>query len=196
MTQTLKKNRKLQQDAGREYHQATFDALGLTDVFFDIKAVSHFKGNKVINCFDSQLSKGVDIYCELTDYSNEFIDPKRTLYKIRANQYYDAEYPINLTNAGEQRAVPFEELEIVSVVHQRQQGRMVDNKFQYKPNAELDQKLEEAKLQAEISDSDVPYSQMTIRDRFCMDYLLPKTKYPWLNALIMEAKDEQRFNKN
>lgn len=84
-------------------HMDTFRKLGLTDPFFIIKTAFFQKGKygRQVQLFESEISKGEDIYMEfydnVTDDKGNIIDivpfsEDRQLFKYKANPFYAEEY--------------------------------------------------------------------------------------------------------
>ena len=84
-------------------HMDTFKKLGLTDPFFIIKTAFFQKGKfgRQVQLFESEISKGEDIYIEfydnVTDDKNNVTDiipfnEDRQLFKYKANPFYAEEY--------------------------------------------------------------------------------------------------------
>ncbi len=84
-------------------HMDTFKKLGLTDPFFIIKTAFFQKGKygRQVQLFESEISKGEDIYMEfydnVTDDKGNIIDivpfsEDRQLFKYKANPFYAEEY--------------------------------------------------------------------------------------------------------
>lgn len=84
-------------------HMDTFKKLGLADPFFIIKTAFFQKGKygRQVQLFESEISKGEDIYMEfydnVTDDKGNVIDvvpfsEDRQLFKYKANPFYAEEY--------------------------------------------------------------------------------------------------------
>jgi len=84
-------------------HMNTFTKLGLSDPFFIIKTAFFQKGKygRQVQLFESEISKGEDIYMEfydnVTDGSGTIINivpfiEDRQLFKYKANPFYAEEY--------------------------------------------------------------------------------------------------------
>jgi hypothetical protein len=84
-------------------HMDTFKKLGLADPFFIIKTAFFQKGKygRQVQLFESEISKGEDIYMEfydnVTDDKGNIIDivpfsEDRQLFKYKANPFYAEEY--------------------------------------------------------------------------------------------------------
>ena len=87
-------------------HMETFKKLGLTDPFFIIKTAFFQKGKfgRHIQLFESEISKGEDIYIEFYDNVNDAngnlvnvtpFNEDRQLFKYKANPFYAEEYDTN-----------------------------------------------------------------------------------------------------
>jgi hypothetical protein len=86
-------------------HMDTFKKLGLADPFFIIKTAFFQKGKygRQVQLFESEISKGEDIYMEFYDNINDdkgnLVDvvpfsEDRQLFKYKANPFYAEEYDI------------------------------------------------------------------------------------------------------
>jgi hypothetical protein len=84
-------------------HMETFKKLGLSDPFFIIKTAFFQKGKfgRHIQLFESEISKGEDIYIEFYDNVNDAngnlvdvtpFNEDRQLFKYKANPFYAEEY--------------------------------------------------------------------------------------------------------
>lgn len=84
-------------------HMETFKKLGLSDPFFVIKTAFFQKGKfgRHIQLFESEISKGEDIYIEFYDNVNDAngnlvdvtpFNEDRQLFKYKANPFYAEEY--------------------------------------------------------------------------------------------------------
>jgi hypothetical protein len=71
----------------REFHAHVFAHLGVPDaVFFPKLAYRPSSGEEIhISFFESEISKGCDVFVEFTSKELEPEDPERTLYKWRDN---------------------------------------------------------------------------------------------------------------
>jgi len=158
----------------REHHQHLLDKLGVPDAVFIPKMAYRPYGKSEIHIsfFLSEINKGEDIYTEFTSKELVSEDPTRTLYKWKFNPHFEEEYDKTdphpssghiryLIPVGE--LVPIKEDKIESVKEEKQ-----------------------AELKFDIPDpeSDLPVSQMTIRDLAAILLKKPVSNKKWLNKLI------------
>jgi hypothetical protein len=97
---------KIRKEKEKEFfvqHMETFKKLGLSDPFFIIKTAFFQKGKfgRHIQLFESEISKGEDIYIEFYDNVNDAngnlvdvtpFNADRQLFKYKANPFYAEEY--------------------------------------------------------------------------------------------------------
>lgn len=159
----------------REYHQVTLNNLRVPDAIF-IPKMAYRPYGKVelhIGFFESEVSKGEDIYVEFT--SKELVpeDPERKLYKWRFNPHYSDEYEKtepSPQNGHFRYLVPVEELVVVSTSKEVPLGEQAKLDFSDIPDPE----------------DDLPMDQMTIRDYAAIHMRKPVSKKEWLNKLVTQ----------
>lgn len=95
----------------RKYHEATFNALGIPGAYFVCKHPHRPEGmdDKHIGFYESELSKGDNIYLEMVNMNYTPADASRQLYKFEHNPNYAADYKVK----KEQFLVPVLELKVV-----------------------------------------------------------------------------------
>lgn len=159
----------------REFHQPVLDAAGVPDAVFIPKMAyrPYGKTELHIGFFESEVSKGEDIYVEFT--SKELVpeDPERKLYKWRFNPHFDTEYEKtepSPQNGHFRYLVPVEELSEVKGA----------TKQKTKPAVQC--KLDLSAIPD--PDDDLPMDQMTIRDYAAIHMRRPVSKKEWLNKII------------
>lgn len=163
----------------REYHQSTLNSLGVPDAVFIPKMAyrPYGKTELHIGFFESEVSKGEDIYVEFTSKDLTPEDPERKLYKWRFNPHYSDEYEKtepSPQNGHFRYLVPVEELSMIA------SSKLIAG--------ESTKNLgEQAKLDfSDIPDpeDDLPMDQMTIRDYAAIHMRRPVSKKEWLNKII------------
>lgn len=165
----IKMSRQSKVDQLREYHQDTFNALGVPDAYFDSKAARMMVGENRIGFFESQLKKGVDIYFEINDFSQNIIDPERPLYKLKYDPHYTSnskyEY-VHDTPVGPQYYVMVKDLEVVEVDYENMSIEVIES----------------------IGDNeDSHMNELTARDHACILLKVPESTKVWLNDLINKS---------
>lgn len=158
----------------REFHQPMLDKIGVPDAVFIPKMayIPYGKTEKHIAFFQSEISKGVDVYVEFCSKDNDPEYDDRGLYKWKFNPHYEEEYEKTEPNpqTGHRRyLVPIAELQKVKDYSQSE--------------SQEDVKVE---IPFEIidPDADCPMDQMTLRDYACIHLQKPMSTKKWLNDII------------
>lgn len=154
----------------REYHQPTFEKMGVPDALY-IPKLAYKPPGKIemhIGFFPSEVSKGEDIYTEFAERDYSLQETERKLYKWRYNAHFDEEYsksdPAGTT--GHVRyLVPVGELVVVS-------------------EKEVIQKTD---LKIPDPETDLPMDQMTMRDYAAIHLKKAVSRKEWLNEIIKSA---------
>jgi hypothetical protein len=150
----------------KAFHQETLDAAGVPNAYLTGKMCFKPMGRQelCVSLFFSEVSKGDDVYVELTDRELNPEDPKRCLYKFMYNFNFDEEY----VKVGETDTVryliPFKELILVR---------------DYSANP---------KIANFVSLEDLPMSDMTMLDYAAIHKWIPVSKKDWLNKVITNNK--------
>jgi hypothetical protein len=180
-----KKQTKMEWSAARtllfERNKETFKKLGIIEPYFTIKMAyfnkrtQKFRGQQVINMFESEVSKGDDIYVEITDGNNIPVNETPTVYRLPFTADYQTEYEVDIDPIKGPKSlkylVPLSKLELVDVWTPAVKG----------DDFEVPQKEEEGDYK------DCHYSELTARDRACIDLRVPESNKEWLNDLIRKA---------
>ena len=98
----------------RKYHEGTLNSLGKPAGYFCCKH-GHIPENMDIKCiglFDSEVSKGDDVFIEFTSMDYKPSDAARRLYKWEHNPHYKDAY--NRNEKTSQWLIPTSELHVVS----------------------------------------------------------------------------------
>ncbi len=164
----------------REYHQPTFDKLGLTNPTYIPKLFYRPFGKTelFIAFFPSEISKGEDIYTEAADKDFVSMDPERKLFKWRFNPHFEEEYEKTEPSPGTghiRYMVPVEELVLIKP----------------EPEAPVETKTGQTALDLDTipdPNSDLPMDQMTIRDYAAIHLKKPCSNKKWLNEIITSKK--------
>jgi len=146
----------------REHHQPTLDKLGLSDATLLGKLDYQPTGSTEIcvALFQSEISKGEDVFIEFAHKDNTPRYEERTLYKWKFNPHFDEEYDHDTTRYF----IPVAELVKVET-------------------PSLDTKTEIA-FELTDPDQDLPMNQMTMRDYAAIHMRKPVSRKSWLNELI------------
>lgn len=179
-----KMDRQLSITLLHERNKETFKALGLISPYFTIKFAytardksTRFRGQQIINMFHSEISKGDDVYLEIVDGNNAPISDVATLYRLPYTADFEQEYekyfdPTKPTSPP-LYFVPLSMLELVDVYT----SAVKSDEF------ELPQRPQE-----KIGDLiDCHMSELTARDRACIDLRVPESNKEWLNDLIRKS---------
>lgn len=156
----------------REFHEPTFQALGLPNAFFLGKLAYKEKGElapdeKIIALFSSEMTKG-DVYIEFADSENIPQDPDRRLYKWRHNPNYQNEYVSMKSGDTVRYLIPVSELILV------QNNPPEAEKAQDNVSSSLDDAI------------DLPIKEASIRDLAAILWRRPVSNKQWINDLIKE----------
>lgn len=203
-------------------HLETFRIHKLADPTFLIKTAYFQKGKaeRQFQLFESEISKGTDIYLEFYDNVKndlgEIVDivpftPDRQLFKYKANPFYSEEYDVKegLNYKGEpfkMYTIPVTELLAVlkdgtqipyNVYLKRKDAgeTIVDDIKLPRLQQSLfpDFEAEELTPKVELENveiADAPLSEITIRDLAAIMLMKPVSTRPWLNDLIKQTKSE------
>lgn len=158
----------------REFHQKTFDELGVPDAIFIPKMAyrPYGKTELHIGFFASEMGKGDDIFVEFCSKDNDPEYEDRGLYRWRYNPHFEEEYEKTepLSTTGSVRyLVPIAEL--VKVKSYKQNDGEVESKLEEMPNLDID----------------LPLNQITLRDLAAILLKKPVSKKDWLNQIISKA---------
>lgn len=172
----------------KEYHQPTFDRLGIKLPKFIPKwaYVPNGKEELHVAFFENELNHGADTYTEFADRDYMLQNPdKRELYKLRYNPHYATEYerlPAATEGNNDRFLVPISELILI-----KSSSQQAEITFE-------EPELDDSALKTEQDfglpnpSTDSPFSQMTIRDVAAILWKRPVSQKDWLNKLIKETK--------
>lgn len=158
-----------------EYHQKTFEALGIDDPLFvpTMAYKPYTKTELHVSLFPSQLKKGQDIYTEFVNKEFEPETEERTLYKWKYNKYWEEEYDsVELDNSSDRRyLIPVSELE--AVVATVKTGTAESEVIMFDSFDEIMD-----------PDEDCPLERITLRDLAAIMLNKPVSRKKWLNQII------------
>ena len=167
-----------------ERNKDTFKSLGLINPYFTVKfsytardKSTKFKGQQIINMFHSEISKGDDVYMELVDGNNTPLNDMATLYRLPYIANFETEYEKYIDPAKPTSSplyfVPLSKLELVDV---------------YTDAVKSDEfELPQRPQQKSGDYIDCHMSELTARDRACIDLRVPESNKEWLNDLIRKS---------
>lgn len=157
-----------------DYHQKTFEALGVDDPFFvaTMAYKPYTKTELHVSLFPSQLKKGQDIYTEFVNKEFEPETEERTLYKWKYNKYWEEEYDsVELENSSDRRyLVPVSELIAVVVPTNTPDGSTIISFDTF------DEIMD--------PDEDCSLDRITLRDLAAIMLNKPVSRKKWLNQII------------
>lgn len=158
----------------REYHQETFNALGIPDAYFYPKIAYRPKGKEElhISLFPSELRKGTDVYTEFVAGDTEPQDPNRTLWRLYFNPHWEEEYDTTTPSDDPKMRYLIPVSELVKVT--------APSKF----NASANLKVTEFDDFSNLLQDDAPMSEMTIKDLAAILLKKPISNKKWLNDLV------------
>lgn len=147
-----------------DYHKPLLSKLGVSNPNYCPKMAYFDQGERVVSFFPSEIERGEDIYTEFVsrDYDSE--DETRTLYKWKYNPHYKSEYRVTEPHSANHTIryiIPVEELIVVENT-----GDSFDEFDMPDP------------------DTDLPISQLTIRDLAAIMTGKPVSMKPWLNEIV------------
>jgi hypothetical protein len=173
--------RKANREKLREYHKDTLEKIGASTAYL-VGKLFYTPGHKksegahnelYVSLFESEISKGEDVYLEQTNTAEEPETTTRTLYKYRYNPNFKEEYELT-PNRSDSWLVPVEELVKVIVPDE------ADKKHAKK-------RLSTISAAAGINTEDAPIADMTIRDLAAILLKKPVSQKEWLNSLIKQV---------
>lgn len=176
-----KMERKVAESILRERNMDNFKRLGFMEPpFFKIKMAyiptDRIVSELVVGMFDSELTKTEGVYIELTDGDNLPLNTEPTLYYLPYRADYKQAYVNHLQKSGADRyLVPLDTLILVDIPK--------ESKSTSNQNIELPQPTDEEY-------PDCHYSELTARDRACIDLRVPESNKQWLNDLIKKSNKQ------
>lgn len=161
----------------REFHQPTLNTLGVNDTAFIPKFAypPHGKTEKYVAFFQSEISKGQDIFVEFCDKDNNPQFEDRALYRWKFNPRFEEEY-----EKTEPSPTTGHIRYLVSISEFLKVKDYTDDSSQDDPS-----QLKEFELAD--PDVDLPMDQMTIRDYAAIHMKKPVSMKPWLNEIISKS---------
>jgi len=155
-----------------------FEKLMINDPLYIPKCAYRPYGKQELHIafFESEISRGEDIYTEFVSVTLESEDPDRILYKWKCNPFYKEEYDITEPNAqGHVRyLIPVSELIAIKPEKFITEKETPDDTNDLFPD--FDAMID--------PDTDAPLSAMTVRDLAAIMLKKPVSNKKWLNNLI------------
>jgi hypothetical protein len=167
----------------RDYNSDLISDLGISPYDFNMKTQFYDEQRRlVVGIFPSEFKKSKGFFFELIDSDLNPVDPDRKVYRVPYTPAFEEEYELNAKGSY---LVPIEELKMV---HRSSVAISKMSAFTGTENTfKVTQKAQEAALSipnAPAPMEDAPYSDMTIRDYFAIQFLKPVSAKTWLNDLI------------
>ena len=125
----------------RKEHQPYFDKIGKSNAIFLPKMAYKPSGKDDIHIsfFESELKKECDIYTEFVDIQYNPEDPKRTLYLVRYNPFWQEEYEIIKSKSGyERHFIPVKEIKVINDMSDRLRYKPVETAINTEPVAAIE----------------------------------------------------------
>ena len=168
----------------RDYNSDLINDLGISLYDFNMKTQFYDEQRRlVVGIFPSEFKKTKGFFFELIDSDLNPTDPERKVYRVPPTSSFEEEYELNAKGSY---LVPLEELKVVhrsSVAISKMSAFTGTSESVFK----VTQKAQEAYSNipnAPAPMEDAPYSEMTIRDYFAIQFLKPVSAKNWLNELI------------
>lgn len=167
-------DRKAAESILRERNMPTFKKLGFMEPpFFKIKMAyvpkDRIVTETVVGMFDSELRNEQGVYIELTDGENLPLNETPTLYYLPYRADYKNVYVKHSDKPGVDRwLVHLDYLQLVDVPD-------TASKMELPQPSETDEY------------EDCHFSELTARDRACIELRVPRSNKEWLNDLIRQS---------
>ena len=129
--------RKLKVAELRKEHEDYFKNNNLENALYIPKMAYRPSGKDELHVsfFPSELKKEEDIYTEFVSMDYECEDPKRTLYFIKHNPYWEEEYEIHESRSGFQtHLIPVSDLKVLKDVTSKVKEEIIDIDLEAVPN--------------------------------------------------------------
>jgi len=167
----------------REFHQPTFEKLGLVNPTLYGKLVYPRNSELYTSFFHSEISRGNDIYIEAT--TRDIVPEKedRALYQWKFNPHFAEEYEktSELDLAKVRYLIPLSELIVVKRYTQDEVNPIIETDAEKEiiENSDFD-----FSNPVTLTDKESPITEMTIRDFAAIILKKPVSKKEWLNEII------------
>lgn len=175
----------------REFHQPTFEKLGLVNptIYGKMFYFPTGKTEKYVSLFFNEINKGTDVYLEATN--RDFIpeDVERTLYLWKSNPHFQEEYEMTepeITNST-RFLIPVSELKVVKKYTAEEISPVVKQPVIEETDAEkeiIENKDFDFDSPVKLTDKETPITEMTIRDFAAIILKKPVSRKEWLNEII------------
>jgi len=179
----------------REFHQPTFEKLGLVNpvLYGKLFYTPIGKTEKYTSLFFNEINKGADIYLEATNRDLIPEDDERTLYVWKLNPHFQEEYEMTeqeVTNST-RFLIPISELKVVKKYTAEEISPVVKEPVIEETDAEkeiIENKDFNFDSPVKLTDKESPITEMTIRDFAAIILKKPVSRKEWLNVIILSEK--------
>jgi hypothetical protein len=173
----------------REFHQPTFEKMGLVNPTLYGKLVYHHKSELYTSFFHSEISRGNDIFIEATN--RDFVPEKedRALYMWKFNPHFDEEYEktVEIDATKIRYLIPLSELIVIKRYTQEDKTPLKKEEVIIETDAEkeiIENKDFDFSGPVTLTDKEAPITEMTIRDFAAIILKKPVSRKEWLNEII------------
>lgn len=165
-------------------HEEAFKILGVDKPLFIPKMNYYYQplNCRVVGFFDSEMSDAKDIYVEFVDRYHRPEDAMRRLYKWT----FDSDYKTNLEqDTSDKRFVKYI-VPVKDFVLIEQSVTELDLPWKEDSSDPIIEKPIEKTVTTNVEKrlSDLPFSEMTIKDFIAILHRKPMSEKPWLNEII------------
>lgn len=174
----------------REFHQPTFEKLGLVNptLYGKLFYTPAGKTEKYTSLFFNEINKGNDIYLEATNRDLIPEDLERTLYVWKCNPHFQEEYEMTepeVTNST-RFLIPISELKVVKKYTAEEiAGPKEPEIIETDVEKEIiENTVFDFSSPVKLTDKETPITEMTIRDFAAIILKKPVSRKEWLNEII------------
>jgi hypothetical protein len=173
----------------REFHQPTFNSLGIVNptIYGKLFYFPTGKTEKYTSLFFNEINKGNDIYLEATNRDLIPEDAERTLYVLKSNPHFQEEYEMTepeITNST-RFLIPVSELKIVKKYTTGEISPVIEEPLIEDTDAEkeiIEKTVFDFSNTTLLGESLI--TEMTIRDFAAIMLKKPVSNKAWLNEII------------
>jgi hypothetical protein len=175
-------------EALKKHHAKTFKALGIENPHFCPKMayVPTGKREKCVTFFTMEIEAEKDVYTEFVSREYKPEDPERRLWKWKYNPHFKDEYETTATEPV-RYIIPINELELINTEEVTNEvGKLRTKTTSVKKEVNTISEIES--LIKEDSITDIPISQLTVRDLISIIHLTPLSNKGSINELVLLTK--------